>query len=77
MDLKFYKSLVALPHHFGGSVPKLKRLEMSDCRNLKTLPKSIGLFAHLVAMDLRSCENLTCLWENDANIKVKELFFCQ
>ena len=64
-----------LPNNFGRSVPKLKRLEMSQCYNLNTLPNSIGLLAHLVKLDLTSCENLTCLWENDANVQVKELFF--
>ena len=77
MDLKFCKSLVELPHHFSMNVPKLKRLDMYGCSNLKMLPKPIGLLAHLVALDLTACQNLTCLWENDANIQVKELFFCQ
>ena len=35
---------------------------------------SQGNLAHLVVLDLRCCGNLTCLWENDVNIQVKELF---
>ena len=77
LDLEGCKGLVGLPDNFGRSVPNLKRLEMSWCQNLKTLPNSFGLLAHLVVLDLTSCENLTCLWENDANVQVKELFFYQ
>ena len=48
------------------------------CNNhIKMLLNSIGLLAHLVYVDLARCETLTCLWENDANIQVKELFSCQ
>ena len=53
----------------------MKRLDMSWCTNLKTLPNSIGLLAHLVELKLIWCRNLSYLWENDANIEVKELFF--
>ena len=67
--------LVGLPNNFGTSVPKLKRLEMSKCRNLKTLPSSIVL-KHLIVLDLTDCD-MTCLWENDANTEVKELLCCQ
>ena len=51
----------------------MKRLEMSGCTNLKMLPNSIGLLAHLVELKLKGCQNLSYLWENDANIEVKEL----
>ena len=71
------KSLVGLPNNFGMSVPKLNKLVVYYCMHLKMLSNSIGLLAHLVYVDIASCETLTCLWENDANIQVKELFSCQ
>ena len=77
LDLQYCGRLVGLPNNFGRSVPKLKRLELEGCLNLKMLPNSTGLMAHLVVLGLKYCANLTCLWENDANIEVKELFFCQ
>ena len=77
LHLGLCESLVGLPNNFGRSVPKLKRLLMSRCTNLKTLPNSIHVLAHLVELDIRSCENLSYLWENDANIEVNELFVCQ
>ena len=77
LDLRWCESLVGLPNNFGMNVPKLRRLEMSGCSNLKKLPNSIDLLAHLVVLDLNNCVSLTCLWEKDATIEVKELFFCQ
>ena len=77
LDLESCESLVELPSNFGGGVPKLKRLCMFRCTNLKTLPNSIGLLVHLIELDMRLCENLRYLWENDANIEVNELFFCK
>ena len=68
-------SLVGHPNNFGISAPKLIRLKLSRCSNLKTLPNSIGLLAHLVVLDLSGCISLTCLWENNATIEVKELLF--
>ena len=47
------RSFVGLPSNFVESVPELKILVLSCCKNL------------------------TRLWKNDANIKVKEQFFCQ
>ena len=69
--------LVGLPNNFDRSVPKLNKLEVYGCKHLKMLSNSIGMFAHLVYVDLDACETLTCLWENDAKIQVKELFSCQ
>jgi hypothetical protein len=43
---------------------------------LISIPLSQVNLAHLVVLDLTWCGNLTCLWENDANIQVKELFLC-
>ena len=77
LTLKVCPRLIGLPNNFGMSVPNLKRLELEKCRDFKTLPNSIGLLAHLVVVDLKYCDSLTCLWENDANIQVKELFFGQ
>ena len=77
LDLQWCTSLVGLPNNFGWSVPNLKKLTMNDCSKLKTLPNSIGLLAHLVVLELKQCDSLTCLWKNDANIQVSELFFCQ
>ena len=77
LDLERCESLVELPSNFGGAVPKLKILCMFGCTKLKTLPNSIGLLAHLIELDMRSCENLSYLWENDANIEVNELFVSQ
>ena len=54
-------SLVGLPNNFGTSVPKLKRLEMIECRNLKTLPNSIGDLTELEHWNLHQCESLTTL----------------
>ena len=48
-------SLVGHPNNFGISAPKLKRLELSRCSNLKMLLNSIGLLAHLVVLDLNGC----------------------
>ena len=77
LDLNECERFVGLPNNFGMSVPKLKTLRMCGCSNLRTLPNSIGLLANLVELDLNACKSLACLWEYDANIKVKGLFFCQ
>ena len=75
--LQWCKSLVGLPNNFGRSVPNLNKLVVYQGMHLKMLLNSIGLLAHLVCLDLAACETLTCLWENGANIQVKELFSCQ
>jgi len=53
--------LVGLPNNFGTSVPKLKRLEMSSCSNLRTLPKSVGLLTELEHLDVHSCQEMITL----------------
>ena len=51
---------------------------MMLCKSLVGLPSNfVESVPELKLLDLSCCENLTCLWENDANIKVKEVFFCQ
>jgi hypothetical protein len=47
--------LVGLPNNFGGSVPKLKRLQMSWCADLRMLPDSIGLLTELEHLVLSNC----------------------
>ena len=61
LDLKWCESFVGLPNNFGRSVPKLKRLEMSGCSNLKTLPNSIVRLTELEHWDLSRCVSLTTL----------------
>ena len=51
-------------------------LTLDWCKSLVGLPSNfVESVPELKILDLGCCENLTCLWENDANIKVKELFF--
>ena len=61
LRLKYCYSLVGLPNNFGRSVQKLKRLEMSRCENLRTLPNSIGLLTELERLDLTICHELITL----------------
>jgi Leucine-rich repeat (LRR) protein len=61
LELGGCKRLVGLPNNFGTSVPKLKRLEMSSCSNLRTLPKSLGLLTELEHLDVHSCQEMITL----------------
>ena len=48
---------------------------LSSCKSLVGLPSNfVESVPELKTLDLGGCENLTCLWENDANIKVKTCF---
>ena len=50
--------LDALPNNFGWSIPKLKRLDMTRCWNMRMLPDSIGLLTELEHLDLTNCVEL-------------------
>ena len=48
---------------------------MSLCKSLVGLPSNfVETVPELKTLALDDCDNLTCLWENDANIKVKSCF---
>ena len=61
LKLEWCRRLVGLPSNFGGSVPKLNRLEMYECVHLKTLPNSIDLLTELEHLDISYCWDLTTL----------------
>jgi hypothetical protein len=46
------------------------------CFTLLAFLRSQVNFPHLVLLDLSYCEDMTCLWENDANIQVMSFFLC-
>ena len=60
-------------------IHKITSLDLSDDKNLTTLPESIGKLVNLTSLDLRYCRSLTTLPDSISklvNLTSLELYSC-